>query len=403
MLNKIDFDSAQKLIFENTFELDFETVSLNDADGRVVYEDIFSEENIPPFARSPFDGYALIASDTSNAANDNPVSLRITEEIPAGSVAKKNIVSGSAAKILTGAPIPDGADLVIKYEDVDFDDRTITVYRPYAPGNICPEGEDIKKGTRIACKGQIISYALIGILAGLGITELKVYKIPEAALISTGSELLDVTEKLTPGKIRNSSVYTLRSLLSASHIKAEIKGIVKDSEEEICDSILRELKSHDTVITTGGVSVGDYDFIPRVVENLGADTLFWKIRMKPGGSILVARLDKKLIFCLSGNPAAAAVSMIMLVIPALKKAAGIKDYETPYCDAVLLESFGKQSPVFRFVPAKSILREKQILVSLPKMSGNGMLSPLDGADCIAAIPAGSGKKEQGDTIKIYFI
>ena len=149
MLDKVDFDQAKRLILENTTELDHELVDLPDADGRVFYEDIYSDENIPPFSRSPFDGYALIASDTAGATNKTPVKLSLLEEIPAGSVGKKNVIPGYAAKILTGAPIPDGADLVVKFEDVVFDEKSVTISRAYLPGNICPAGEDIKKGDLI--------------------------------------------------------------------------------------------------------------------------------------------------------------------------------------------------------------------------------------------------------------
>ena len=403
MLDKVDFYQAKRLILENTTELDHELVDLPDADGRVFYEDIYSDENIPPFSRSPFDGYALIASDTAGATNKTPVKLSLLEEIPAGSVGKKNVIPGYAAKILTGAPIPDGADLVVKFEDVVFDEKSVTISRAYLPGNICPAGEDIKKGDLIAKKGQIIDAGLSGMLAGLGISEFTAYKKPRAALISTGNELMDINEQLILGKIRNSSVYTLKSLLSSAHTDADIKGIVKDSIEDICAAVKACVSEYDVIITTGGVSVGDYDYMPRVIEKLGAKKLFWKIKMKPGGAMLAAIYEKKLIFCLSGNPAAAAVSLIMAVIPSLKKMSGITDYDISFSDAYLSEDFEKKSPLLRFVPARTHLQDKKLWVKLPPTGGNGILSPLCGVDCVAMIPAGSDSLKKGDTVKIYFI
>ena len=402
-MQKLSYEDGYKILMDAISPQGYETISTLNAHNRVLYEDIISPENVPPFRKSPFDGYAFIASDSKNASEISPVELEISEEIAAGDNWNIPISSGYAAKILTGAPVPEGADVVVKYEETDFDKERVFIKREYTPGNICPIGEDVSVGEKIARSGDRISPAYVGILAGLGITEIKVYKKPRCTLISTGSELLSIEDELKPGKIRNSSVYTLKSHLKTQGFECDLAGIVEDDADKISEKIISEFETHDVVITTGGVSVGDYDLIPEIAKNIGADILFWKLKMKPGGSVLAAKYDDKLLIGLSGNPAAAFVSLLTLVLPALKKLGGDGNYQTELIDAHLLYDFKKKSPVLRFVPSKALFKDGRINADLTSNSGNGMLSPLFSCDCIAVIPPGSVDIKKGDIIKIFFL
>lgn len=222
-----------------------------------------------------------------------------------------------AVKILTGAPIPQGADAVVKYEDTSFTDKEVCFFSPIASGsNIVKAGEDVKTGEVVMEEGGHLSPASVGLLAGLGYGEVEVFKKPRVRIISTGDELLPVSEELKPGKIRNSSAYMLQGFLRQWGITADIYGIVRDDEDAIKDALTACLADADCVITTGGASVGDYDLALSSMEGIGAEVLFWQVRMKPGMATLAAVKDGRLLLGLSGNPSAAAAALFLLGLPA---------------------------------------------------------------------------------------
>jgi molybdopterin molybdotransferase len=203
MKENIPLEEARELLLANCGFPEEEDISLEESLGRVLSVDLRAEENIPPFARSPYDGYAFRAEDTFSATRENPAILEIIEEVPAGYAPSKQVLKGQAVKILTGAPIPAGADAVIKYEETELNGKLVSVFASFKAGeNIVPAGEDIAKDEIIAAEGTVISPPLLGIMASLGITKVPVFKRPRIALISTGDELLDINEPLRPGKIR---------------------------------------------------------------------------------------------------------------------------------------------------------------------------------------------------------
>ncbi|MCR5784018.1 MAG: molybdopterin molybdotransferase MoeA [Eubacterium sp.] len=398
----VELEEGQRIILEKTSDCGIEEVYVSESFGRILAEDIKAKESIPPFSKSPYDGYAFRAEDIEKASNENPVTLEITEEIAAGHVPTMRVGKMQAAKILTGAKVPDGADTIEKFEVTEFDKDFVTFFAPVSKGsNIVLEGEDVKCGDTVLEKGILIDAAGCGILAGLGLEKVKVYKKPNVSVISTGDELISVGEELIPGKIRNSSAYTIKALLEEWGMTVKLKGIVKDDPSLIAEAVKEECMWADAVITTGGVSVGDYDCILASMEKLSADVLFWKLKMKPGSAFAFSVYEKSLVISLSGNPSAAVMALIMAARPALYKMAGRSYCMADEIEVKLEDGFPKKSMQRRFVPGRLVIKDGEAYLRMVSKQGNGMLSPLAGVDILGEIPAGSPPLAANTVIKSY--
>lgn len=399
---QVELEEGQRLLLDEGRHTDTEEVLAADSDGRVLAEDIISKENIPPFDRSPYDGYAFIAEDTACASKENPVTLSVIEEVPAGYAPVHKLKSGQAVKILTGAPVPSGATAIVRYEDTRFSDTEVSIFAPFEEGsNIVLSGEDVKAGELVVEKGSPISPALVGLLAGLGYEKLSVYRRLTAALLSTGDELIPIGEKLRPGKIRNSSIYALASYLREWGVKTFMMGTVKDQAEKIADKIKDGLNDHDLMITTGGVSVGDHDMMLEALRILKADILFWKVKMKPGMAFVGAVWKGKPILALSGNPSAAAISLFMLGRPLIGKMSGRKNFDIEEIKVFLMEDFPKKSPSRRFLPGRLEVKDGKPWIRFALKQGNGMLNPMRDCEILGEICAGSPPMKKGSTIRAY--
>ena len=376
-----------------------------DAAGRVLAEDIIASCDVPPFDRSPYDGYAFRAEDTVRADRLHPAVLRILEEIPAGSMWTQPVTPGTAVKILTGAPIPPGADAVVKFEETAFTDEAVSVFSPFAAGdNIICRGEDVKAGELLAGKGTVIDPALTGVLAAQHRTQPLVYGRPRVGLITTGSELSGPDETLAPGQI----VDTNRSILAAALCRAGCDPVpadrpVRDDPEEIAAAIREKLSACDMVITTGGVSVGDYDYTPEAMERAGVTLLVRTLRMKPGGAFACGVKDGKPVCALSGNPASAMTSFYAVVLPALRKLCGHKEPRLTELPVTLAEGFGKSSPKTRLLRGTLDLSDGTARMHVSQKQGNGVLHSLIGCDLLAEIPAGSGPLPAGTGLTAFYI
>ena len=400
----ITLEEAQNLILERCQPVSTEIVHLTEALGRVLARDIKAEENIPPFARSPYDGYAFRAEDTNGVSAVDPVTLEVIEEVPAGYAPSKKVTQGKAVKILTGAPIPEGADAVTKYEETKTEGVFVAIGNPFKSGeNVVPAGEDVTEGEIIARKGTALTPPIIGLMSALGISEAEVYKRPRIAIISTGDELLDISEPLSPGKIRNSNAYTLAAYCKELGAEPVILGMVNDKAEEVASLITEGLKQADLVITTGGVSVGDYDVVRDAVAEVGAETLFWKIEIKPGSPSLAAVKDGKLILALSGSPAAAMVIFQLVGILLIKKLAGWSEVFHPQTEVILKSGFRKASPRRRFLRGRLMVENGTAYVDIIGGQGNGVLKSLIGCDILAEVPAGSGSLKAGEKLKAFLL
>ena len=385
-------------------KLNAEQVPIGDAFCRVLAEDVSAAISYPPFDRSPFDGYAFRAADVSGASNENPVTLSINQEIPAGHTSVCDIPAGYAAKILTGAPIPAGADTVVKFEDTEFTEKTVTIFGPATSGkNIVLAGEDIIAGTILARKGEVISQALMGLLASQGMKTVPVSKKPKISILNTGTELAELGAPLKPGMIYNSSTYTLRGFLFAMGADFIDAGVVTDDEEQIAARVKAELKTADMVITTGGASVGDYDCAVRAAEFAGAEILFWKIKMRPGGSLLAYVLDGKLVLSLSGNPGAAILGLLRLGLPYIRKLCGRADVMPESCRVRLAEEMTKKSAVPRVVRGYLDIRDGEAWFVENDGQGGGDISSFIRCDLLAEIPEDSALLPKGSLITAYRI
>lgn len=404
MKQNISLEEARRLLLSNCSLPGVEEVYFHDALGRVLSEDLVAQENVPPFSRSPYDGYAFRAADTVTGTAEQPVFLEVIEEVPAGHAPQARLGEGQAVKILTGAPIPEGADVVEKYEVTTRKGNQVAIYASYRPGtNIIPAGEDVAEGEIVAYRGQVVDPPIVGLMAALGIVKVSVYQRPKIAIISTGDELLEVDEPLRPGKIRNSNSHTLAAYCAELGGAPIVLKTPKDRVEEIGTAIQSGMQQSQMVITTGGVSVGDYDLVQEALEYIGAEILYWQIDIKPGSPTLAAVKDGKVILALSGNPAAAMVIFQLLGFPYIRKLAGRSDYMLKEIQVTLKDGFQKPSPARRFLRGRLTYDQDRIYMESTGEQGNGILRSMIGCDVLAEIPAGSGAVSAGSKLKAYLL
>lgn len=387
----ISYSEARDWLLQIAKPVATEMVQLANCSGRILGQDLIAADNVPPFDRSSYDGYAFRTIDTKDASREHPITLKILEEIAAGDVSHFPVAEGCAVKVLTGAPIPEGADAVTKFELTEFTEESVTIFEPCKSGsNIVRTGEDVKIGDVLAEKGMQIDPGLMGTLASQNASTPLVYRIPKVGIISTGSELCEVGEELKPGKIYNSNQYMLSNALYRIGCEPVILGSVKDSAEEICELILKGLEECDALLLTGGVSVGDYDLTPEAMEMAGVEILFRGVALKPGMACAYGRKDGKLICGLSGNPASSITNFYAVTYPAIKKLCGYKECLPREIKVKLKEGFKKKSPGTRILRGTLDLSDGSVKMSIPKEQGNVVLSSTIGCDVMAIVPAGSG-------------
>lgn len=405
MLKSIGFEAARDLLLEAVGTVETEEVPLSLCGGRILARPLTAAENVPPFDRSPYDGYAFRAEDVKNAGRETPVTLRILEEVAAGAVPTKTVTPGTAVKILTGAPIPPGADAVIKYEETEYTAETVTVFAPFKSGqNIVRMGEDVTVGQILADAGQCIDPGLAGTLAAQGVYTPIVFKKPRVGVLSTGNEVVDETaEPLPAGKIRNTNRYMLEAALAAAGCEPVFLGIAGDTAEAVRDGMAGGLDRCDAIVLTGGVSVGDYDMTPAAMELLGAEMLVPGIDLKPGGACAYGMKDGVLLCGLSGNPASAMTNFYAVALPALRKLAGRGEPRLREITVTLAGDFRKKSPKPRLLRGRLELSDGRVRFVQTGDQGNAVVSSLMGCEALAAVPAGSGPLPAGTELKGFLI
>lgn len=400
MLKNPDFVTARNLLLDIVQPVDTEERALSDCTGRILAESVSAAENVPPFDRSPYDGYAFRSEDTIEATKETPVTLYIIEEVPAGAVPTKVCTKNTAVKILTGAPIPEGANAVINYERTEFTESSVKLFAPVKSGeNIVRKGEDVRKGDILIRQGQPIDPGTAGTLASQGVSRPKVYRRPKVGVISTGNEVIEVGTPLAPGKIYNSNRYTLTAALQEIGCESIYLGLAGDCPEAISELLKKGLAECDAVVTTGGVSVGDYDFTPDAMEKAGVKILFRGVDLKPGMACAYGEKDGKLVCGLSGNPASSLTNFYVVAVPALKKLAGRSDYLPKEIQVTLNTDFKKKSPATRLLRGKLDISDGTVRLAIPKDQGNVVISSAIGCDGMAVVPAGSGPIAAGTPLK----
>lgn len=381
-----------------------ESLKLMAALGRVCFEDIRAEIPNPPFARSAYDGFALRAADCQGASAQEPIRLRVVGELPAGTAPMMPLAPGCAVKILTGAPLPPEADVVVAKERTKAEGEALFVFEPLPAGaNIAPVGEDIRRGETIVRRGELLSAATLGLIASQGRGELRVFARPRVALINTGSELVSAGQPCGGAKIYNTNLYTIGAALQALGAALSDGGIVPDDAAAIAAAIQGALAAHDAVFLTGGASVGDYDYTLGAIERLGGRVLFWKTAMKPGGAMLAAELGGKAVIGLSGNPGAALMGLLRVAAPFVKRLCGRRDCGWPRAQVLLKDALKKPSPQMRLVSGRLGLEEGKAWFYQNARQFNGAISSFADCELIAEIPAGSGALPAGTPVTAYRI
>ena len=404
MRENLSWTQARDLLLNLACPTETENISLDECAGRVLGFDLKAEEDVPPFDRSAYDGYAFQAEDVKNAGKEAPVTLRITETIPAGAAAKLPVEPGTAAHLMTGAKIPAGADCVINFERTEFTDETVTLFAPVKSGdNIVRRGEDVAKGTLLAGIGERIDAGLAGTLAAQGIARVRVFRKPVIGLISTGSEVVEADEALTEGKIRNSNRAAFTALLQSEGCKVRYLGLAGDEVNCISQLIAEGISTCDAVILTGGVSVGDWDVTPAAMEQAGAEILARGVDMKPGMACAYGIAGHKLILGLSGNPASSLTNFCACVLPAVRKLCGKSQPLPRPIRAELKNGFRKKSPTTRILRGWLELIDGKVAFDAPMDQGNVVLSSTIGCHAFLLIPAGSGPIEAGQALDGFML
>ena len=350
MKEMISLEEARELVLANVDPLPQETVPVLEAVGRVAAEDLRSDIDIAPFAHSAMDGFAVRAAELASASVEEPVEMDVIAEVAAGDVYEGSIGEGQCVRIMTGAPVPDDADAVVKYEIVDVvagDGKPGSRVAFTAPvkerNNVREAGEEAKAGEVVVEAGEVIGSAGVGFLAGCGVVEVPTHRRPRVAIISIGSELVDPTEVPTPGKIRNSNSYALAACAQAAGATPTILPIVEDTLEALAAAVSAAAREYDFVVTSGGASNGDFDFIKPVVEELG-ELLMTTVNMRPGKAQTFGVVQGTPVFGLPGNPAAAYVGFEMIIRPALRKMQGYRHFTRPVVKAKLSRDVKKNDP-----------------------------------------------------------
>ena len=399
----IALEEALEILNKNTKALKSEVVSIKDSLKRVLYGDVKSKINNPPFNKSVFDGYAFKSEDSKGTSKENPIELKIVDEIFAGDFSEIEIKSGEAVRIMTGAPIPVGADCVLKQEETERHGDLVKIFKEMKSNeNISFMGEDIKIGETLIKKGKRLDYADLGIMASSGISEVIVYKKPRVSIISTGDEVCDINSTLKPGKIYDSNLYSLSARIEELGYNVLSMEHVGDNILKIGEAIEKAFEKSDIVFTTGGASVGEKDLMQKVSESIGFERLFWKIKIKPGSAVVCSKKEEKILISLSGNPNAALTTYELLGKPVLKKLEGKEEnINIKREKGILMDSFNKKSPQRRFLRGNVIYDEKGAKVYITQIkSGNGILSSLLNANCLIEIEKGNEGLNRGEVVNI---
>jgi len=410
----INVEEALSFILSHFEPLEPETVYILDALDRVLAEDIFSEVAIPPFDNASMDGYAMQAADTARASPEMPVTLRVVADIPAGTVADVPVGRGEAARIMTGAPLPEGADAVVPVEETDkWPDTgqelrgkgaTVTIFRAAEVGaNIRRAGKDMRPGELVLPKGCVIRPAEIAVLATLGHSYVPVIRRPRVAVLATGDELLDIDEPLAPGKIRNSNEYSNAALVARYGGVPVRLGIARDTVADLRAKIHQGLaQGVDLFITSAGVSVGDYDVVKDVLKAEG-EIRFWKVKMKPGKPLAFGTIQGVPLLGLPGNPTSSMVSFEQFARPAILKMQGRTKLIKPAVEAILDDPLPRTD---RRGYQRVIVRRDETGVYHAGMAGlqvSGFISAMVRANGLAVVPEGKGTLPPGTPVTVQML
>ncbi|OGC09552.1 hypothetical protein A3F86_04955 [candidate division WOR-1 bacterium RIFCSPLOWO2_12_FULL_45_9] len=399
----LSISQARKIILNNTGKTPVVMTDLMAAAGACLAKDIYSPLPITLFDNSAMDGYAVRAADLKGASQKNPIRLKIIEEIPAGHIPRKRVKRGEASLIMTGAMFPAGADTVVVVEATKREGKLVQIFIEVGKGeNIRKKGEVIRRGQLLLKAGALIRPAEVALLATVNKTKVSVHRRPRVAILSTGSEVVPLGRRLGPGQIVDSNRYGVMMQLKACGADVIDLGIVRDEREAIKRKLLKGLRRADVIITIGGVSVGQWDFVKEVVAGLGR-LIFWKVKMKPGGPLTFGKIKDKLYFGLPGNPVSTLVVFEQMVRPALLKMGGRRDYLKPVLAAVLEKDYRGQAGKVRLERIFLRYKNDKFFARPVRSLGSGDLRSLAAANGLMIVPANISRLRKGRLVSAQWL
>ena len=404
----ISIAEAVEKVMKHKLGGEVELIPLEESQDRFLAQDITATNDVPHFNRSPYDGFTLRSRDTVEGSIDNPLEFEVVEELAAGMVSTIPVQKNQVARIMTGAQMPAGCDAVIMLEltkEFEKDGKKyISFKRSLKEGeNVSFQGEDAKKGDLLVKKGTAINPGIIGLLATFGYAEVPVAKKPVVGLFATGSELLDVNEPLQPGKIRNSNSYALSAQIRRAGGEVRFYGKLKDEFELSYEAISTALEEVDLLITTGGVSVGDFDLLPDIYQKVGADVLFNKVAMRPGSVTTVAVYNNKILFGLSGNPSASYVGFELFARPIIRTMLFSEHPHLRKETAQLAEDFLKPNPFSRLLRTRLFYESGRLKVIPSGVDKSNITTSLAGANSLTVLPGGTRGFQTGDIVDVLLL
>lgn len=390
-MDLISFEEAFSIVMKSAFETGTETVDFKGSLNRVLRSDVISDMDMPPFNKSTVDGFACRRADLESE-------LEMIETIAAGSVPKKRITAAQCSKIMTGAAIPDGADLVFMVEDsAVLPSGKVRFKGTFTKDNISSKGEDIRSGEKVLEKGKFVKPQDIALMALTGCTSVKVNRLPVVSVISSGNELVEPSEKPGLSQIRNTNSYQLMAQITRAGASGKYLGIARDDEEETYKIITRAISESDVVLISGGVSMGDFDFVPSVLEKAGVKLQFSRINIQPGKPTTFGIHSKALVFGLPGNPVSAFMQFELLVRPLLCKMAGF-DWTPVIQKMPMADSYSRKSADKRALVPVTITADG--LASPVEYHGSAHISAFSMASGIITLPEGKLSVEKGEIVSV---
>jgi molybdopterin molybdotransferase len=398
----IQLEEAIPRILKQIPILGIERLNLLQAQGRVLGEDIIAPRHIPPWDNSAMDGYAVRWADIQKASAINPALLKVLADLPAGRVYKGRVGSGEAVRIMTGAPLPRGADTVVQVEDTEPSTAGVMIFAAPRKGkNIRRAGEDVKAGERIFVKGTVLQPAHIGMLASFQRSFVSVYQQPRVAILATGDELLEIDMPWEEGKIVNSNSYSLAAQVAACGGVPIQLGIAKDQMDDLFAKIRQGLIA-DLLLTSGGVSVGDYDLVKEMLKKLGKIN-FWKVAMRPGQPLAFGMISQKPLFGLPGNPVSSMISFEQFVRPSILKMSGHQNLFRPMLKAKLQENIEKKLGLVHFIRCRLYPDGEEICASTTGEQGSGILSSMVKAQGLIVLPRNIEVVRSGESVSVILL
>jgi molybdopterin molybdotransferase len=396
----ITVDEALDIVLNHVDLLCLETTPLEQAHNRILAEDIRADMDLPPFDRARMDGYAVRSSDVTTA----PASLKLIGEVAAGAEFHGKLNPGEAIKIFTGAPIPEGADAVQKVEVTHSDGLRVEICEPVKPGQfITSHASEVAAGDLVAERGREIGPAVMAVLASFGYAEVKVGRRPRIAVISTGSELVEVAVKPSGAQIRNSNSYTLASYASRAGAIVDLLGTVEDTPEATARALEDAAAGRDMVITSGGVSMGDYDLVKGALKEMGAEVYFEKVMIRPGKPTVFARRDQTYFFGLPGNPVSTSVTFNVFVRPAIRKMQGEGKPLLPTVRAALARPVKDASSRRSFLPARLTIADGRALAEPLKWGGSSDLVAFMQSDALIVVREDAHDIAEGEMVDVLLL